>query len=192
MDYGLEMKYLIVGLGNIGPEYADTRHNIGFMILDELAKQESAKFYNMRLAYYTDINYKARTLYLIKPTTYMNNSGRAVNHWMSALKVPIENVLVLVDDIALPFGTLRLKPKGSAAGHNGLKHIEATLGHNEYARLRFGVSDDFPKGRQVDYVLNGFDKEELPELPALIDRAIEMIKSFVTIGSELTMTRFNK
>ena len=192
MDYGLEMKYLIVGLGNIGPEYADTRHNIGFMILDELAKQESAKFYNMRLAYYTDINYKARTLYLIKPTTYMNNSGRAVNHWMSALKVPIENVLVLVDDIALPFGTLRLKPKGSAAGHNGLKHIEATLGHNEYARLRFGVSDDFPKGRQVDYVLNGFDKEELPELPALIDRSIEMVKSFVTIGSELTMTRFNK
>ena len=186
------MKYLIVGLGNIGPEYADTRHNIGFMILDELAKQESAKFYNMRLAYYTDINYKARTLYLIKPTTYMNNSGRAVNHWMSALKVPIENVLVLVDDIALPFGTLRLKPKGSAAGHNGLKHIEATLGHNEYARLRFGVSDDFPKGRQVDYVLNGFDKEELPELPALIDRSIEMVKSFVTIGSELTMTRYNK
>jgi PTH1 family peptidyl-tRNA hydrolase len=186
------MKYLIVGLGNIGPEYADTRHNIGFMILDELAKQEGEKFYMQRLAYYTEVTHKARTLYLIKPTTYMNNSGKALSYWMKMLKIPAENVLVLVDDIALPFGTLRLKPKGSAAGHNGLKHIEATLGHNEYARLRFGVSSDFPKGRQVDYVLNGFDKEELPELPALIDRSIEMVKSFVTVGSELTMTRYNK
>jgi PTH1 family peptidyl-tRNA hydrolase len=192
MDYGLEMKYLIVGLGNIGPEYADTRHNIGFMILNEFAKQEGVKFYNERLAYYTEVNYKARTLYLIKPTTYMNLSGKAVSHWMSTLKIPAENVLVLVDDIALPFGTLRLKPKGGAAGHNGLKHIEATLGHNEYARLRFGVSDNFPKGRQVDYVLDGFDKDELAELPALIERSIEMVKSFVTIGTELTMTRFNK
>ena len=122
----------------------------------------------------------------------MNNSGKAVNYWMKTLKIPVENVLILVDDIALPFGTLRLKPKGSAAGHNGLKDIEAILGHNLYARLRFGVGDDFPKGRQIDYVLNGFDKEELPELPALIDRSIEMIKSFVTIGTELTMTRYNK
>jgi PTH1 family peptidyl-tRNA hydrolase len=186
------MNYLIVGLGNIGPEYADTRHNIGFMILDEFAKQESAKFYNMRLAYYTEVTYKARTLYLIKPTTYMNLSGKAVNHWMKTLKIPIENLLIVVDDIALPFGTLRLKPKGSAAGHNGLKHIEVTLGHNNYARLRFGVGDDFPKGRQVNYVLNGFDKDELPALPELIDRAIEMIKSFATIGTELTMTRYNK
>ena len=186
------MKYLIVGLGNIGPEYTDTRHNIGFMILDEMAKQEQSKFYNMRLAYYTEVTHKARTLYLIKPTTYMNLSGKAVNHWMNELKISAENILVVVDDIALPFGTLRLKPKGSAAGHNGLKHIEATLGHNEYARLRFGVSDNFPKGRQVDYVLDGFNKDELPELPALIDRSIEVIKSFVTIGTELTMTRFNK
>src|ERR1700679_2565461 len=186
------MKYLIVGLGNIGPEYVDTRHNIGFMILDEFAKQESAKFYNMRLAYYTEVNYKGRTLYLIKPTTYMNNSGRAVNHWMTTLKITKENVLVVVDDIALPFGTLRLKPKGSAAGHNGLKHIEATLGHNEYARLRFGVSDDFPKGRQVDYVLNGFDKDELPALPELIDRSIQIIKSFCTEGPDNTMNKFNK
>lgn len=186
------MKYLIVGLGNIGPEYADTRHNIGFMILNEFAKQESAKFYNERLAYYAEVTHKARTLCLIKPTTYMNNSGKAVSYWMKTLKIPVENVLILVDDIALPFGTLRLKPKGSAAGHNGLKDIEATLGHNEYARLRFGVGDDFPKGRQVDYVLNGFDKDELPALPALIDRSIEMIKSFATIGTELTMTRYNK
>jgi PTH1 family peptidyl-tRNA hydrolase len=186
------MNYLIVGLGNIGPEYADTRHNIGFMILDELAKQESAKFYNMRLAYYTEVAHKARTLYLIKPTTYMNLSGKAVNHWMKELKIPIENVLIIVDDIALPFGTLRLKPKGSAAGHNGLKDIEARLGHNDYARLRFGVSDNFPKGRQVDYVLSGFDEDELPALPAQIDRSIEIIKSFATTGTELTMTRFNK
>ena len=185
------MNYLIAGLGNIGPEYADTRHNIGFMILDEYARQEKAKFYNMRLANYTEVSYKARTLFLIKPTTYMNLSGKAVNHWMKELKIPVENVLVLVDDIALPFGTLRLKPKGSAAGHNGLKNIEATLGHNAYARLRFGVSDAFPKGRQIDYVLDGFDKDEIPALPALIDRSIEIIKSFVTIGPELTMTKFN-
>jgi PTH1 family peptidyl-tRNA hydrolase len=186
------MKYLIVGLGNIGPEYADTRHNIGFMVLNELAKQEDAKFHHMRLAYYTEVSFKARTLCLIKPTTYMNLSGKAVSHWMRELKVPIENVLIVVDDIALPFGTLRLKPKGSAAGHNGLKDIEARLGHNDYARLRFGVGDNFPKGRQVDYVLSGFDEDELPALPELIDRAIEMVKSFATIGTELTMTRYNK
>ncbi len=186
------MKYLIVGLGNIGPEYADTRHNIGFMVLDELARQESSQFFNMRLAYYTEVNYKARTLHLIKPTTYMNLSGKALGYWMKELKIPVENVLVIVDDLALPLGTLRLKPKGSAAGHNGLKHIELTLGNSDYARLRFGISDNFPKGRQVDYVLSGFDKDEQLELPALIDRSIEMIKSFATIGTELTMTKFNR
>jgi len=186
------MKYLIVGLGNIGPEYADTRHNIGFMVLDELVKQENNKFYNMRLANYAEVPYKSRMLHLIKPTTFMNLSGKAVNYWMNELKVPVENVLVIVDDIALPLGTLRLKPKGSAAGHNGLKHIEMMLGHDNYARLRFGVSDNYPKGRQVDYVLSGFDDDEKPELPALIDRSIEMIKSFATVGTELTMTRFNK
>jgi PTH1 family peptidyl-tRNA hydrolase len=186
------MKYLIVGLGNIGPEYADTRHNIGFMILDELAKRENVKFHNMRLAYYTEVTCKGRTLHLIKPTTYMNLSGKALNHWMKELKIPVENVLVIVDDLALPLGTLRLKPKGSAAGHNGLKHIELTLGNNDYARLRFGVSDNFPKGRQVDYVLSGFDEDEIPELPALIDKSIEIIKSFATIGIELTMTKYNK
>ena len=186
------MKYLIIGLGNIGSEYADTRHNIGFMVLDEMAKQEGVKFYNMRLGYYTEISYKGRMLHLVKPSTYMNLSGKSLNYWMKELKIPVENVLIIVDDIALPLGTLRLKPKGSAAGHNGLKHIELTLGHNNYARLRFGVSDNFPKGRQVDYVLSGFDDDELPELPALIDRSIEMIKSFATIGTELTMTKYNK
>jgi PTH1 family peptidyl-tRNA hydrolase len=186
------MNYLIVGLGNIGREYADTRHNIGFMVLDELARQENVKFYDMRLAFYAEAPHKGRTLFLIKPTTYMNLSGKAVNYWMKELKIPVENVLIVVDDIALPLGTLRLKPKGSPAGHNGLKHIELTLGHSNYARLRFGVGDNYPKGRQVDYVLSGFDDDELPELPALIDRSIEMIKSFATIGTELTMTRYNK
>jgi peptidyl-tRNA hydrolase, PTH1 family len=186
------MKYLIIGLGNIGPEYKDTRHNIGFMILDELARQESTSFHNMRLAYYTEVSYKGRMLHLIKPTTYMNLSGKAMNHWMQQLKIPVEHTLVLVDDLALPLGTLRLKPKGSAAGHNGLKHIEQTLGHSNYARLRFGIGDNYPKGRQVDFVLSGFDEDEKPELPALIDRSIDMIKSFATAGTELTMTRYNK
>jgi len=185
------MKYLIVGLGNIGSEYADTRHNAGFMVLDKLAHEESLHFYNMRLAYYTEMKYKGRMLHLIKPTTYMNLSGKAVNHWMKELKIPVENVLIVVDEIALPLGTLRLKPKGSAAGHNGLKNIELALGTADYARLRFGVGDNFAKGRQVDYVLSGFDDDELPEIPALIDRSIEIIKSFVTIGTELTMTKFN-
>src|ERR1700753_209891 len=135
------MKYLIIGLGNIGKEYADTRHNVGFMVLDELAKQENAKFYDMRYGYYTEVPYKGRMLYLVKPSTYMNLSGKAVNYWMRELRIPIENVLIIVDDIALPLGTLRLKPKGSAAGHNGLKNIEAVLGHKKYARLFFWVSD---------------------------------------------------
>jgi len=185
------MKYLIVGLGNIGQEYADTRHNVGFMVLDELAKQENLKFSNMRLAYYTEYSYKGRMLHLIKPTTYMNLSGKALNYWMKELKIPLENVLVIVDELALPLGTLRLKPKGSAAGHNGLRNIEATLGHSNYARLRFGIGDNYPKGRQVDYVLSGFDDDEQPELPALIDKSIEIVKSFAAIGTELTMTKFN-
>lgn len=186
------MKYLIVGLGNIGPEYADNRHNIGFMVLDQMVKEAGVKFSTMRLAAYTEINLKGRTLHLIKPTTYMNLSGKAVTYWMQDLKIPKENILIIVDDLAIPFGSLRLKPKGSAAGHNGLKSIEGMLGSNEYARLRFGIGDNYPKGRQVDYVLNGFDADELPALPALIDKSIEMIKSFATIGVELTMTNFNK
>jgi peptidyl-tRNA hydrolase, PTH1 family len=186
------MKYLIVGLGNIGSEYADTRHNIGFMILDVMAKKASAGFSNLKLAYYTELNHKGRKLYLIKPTTYMNLSGKAVNYWMQELKIPIENVLVLVDDLAIPFGAIRIKPKGSSAGHNGLKSIESVVGGQNYPRLRFGIGDNYPKGRQVDYVLSGFDDDEVLELPALIDRSIEMIESFVTAGPELTMTRYNK
>lgn len=186
------MKYLIIGLGNIGQEYADTRHNIGFMVADAWAKESGVAFSNLRLAYYTEISYKGKKVHLIKPTTYMNLSGKAVNYWMQELKIPVENILVVVDDIALPFGTIRLKPKGSNAGHNGLKSIEASLGRQDYPRLRFGIGDNYPKGRQVDYVLSGFDEDEVPELPALIDRSIEMIQSFISAGAELTMTRFNK
>jgi PTH1 family peptidyl-tRNA hydrolase len=186
------MKYLIVGLGNIGAEYADTRHNIGFMVADALAKKAMTSFFNMRLAYYTEYSFKGRTIHLIKPTTFMNLSGKALNYWMQELKIPVENVLIIVDDLAIPFESIKLKPKGSNAGHNGLKSIEAALGTQNYARLRFGIGDNYPKGRQVDYVLSGFDKDEQPALPALIDRCVEMVESFVTVGPELTMTRFNK
>ncbi|MET1056315.1 MAG: aminoacyl-tRNA hydrolase [Pedobacter sp.] len=186
------MKYLIVGLGNIGPEYASTRHNIGFNIADELVKQLDGSFSNLRLAYYSEVSFKGRKLHVIKPTTFMNLSGKAVNYWMHDLNIPLENVLVIVDDLALPLGKLRLKLQGSSAGHNGLKSIEAICGGQAYPRLRFGISDNFPKGRQADYVLGRFEKDELPELPALIDKSVELIKSFVTIGPAQTMTAFNK
>ncbi|MBB6500313.1 aminoacyl-tRNA hydrolase [Pedobacter cryoconitis] len=186
------MKYLIVGLGNIGPEYADTRHNIGFNIADALVKELGGSFSNIRLAYYAEVSWKGRKLHVIKPTTFMNLSGKAVNYWMKELNIPLENVLVIVDDLALPLGKLRLKLKGSSAGHNGLKSIEALCGGQDYPRLRFGISDNFPKGRQADYVLDVFDNDELPELPALIDRSVALIQSFVTVGPAHTMTAFNK
>jgi peptidyl-tRNA hydrolase, PTH1 family len=185
------MKYLIVGLGNIGPEYELTRHNIGFLTLDRLADNKDAKFEMDRLAYHTDFKYKSRQIHLIKPTTYMNLSGKAVNFWMKELKVQKENVLVVVDDIALPFSNLRIRAKGSAAGHNGLKNIEELTGGQNYARLKFGVGDDFSKGRQVDYVLSPFTKKEFEELPFSMDKAIDMILGFCTIGVNRTMTQFN-
>jgi len=185
------MKYLIVGLGNIGPEYAHTRHNIGFDIADELLKSLEGSFKNIRLAYYAEVSFKGRKLHVIKPTTYMNLSGKAVNYYMQEFKIPLENVLVLVDDLALPLGKLRLKLQGSSAGHNGLKSIEALCGGQQYPRLRFGISDNYPKGRQADYVLAPFDKDEQLELPALIDKSVELIKSFVTLGPAKTMTAFN-
>lgn len=185
------MKYLIVGLGNIGPEYKDTRHNIGFNIADELVKELGGSFSNSRLAYYAELSFKGKKLHVIKPTTFMNLSGKAVNYWMQELKIPIEQVLVIVDDLALPLGKLRLKLQGSSAGHNGLKSIEASCGGQGYPRLRFGIGDNFSKGRQIDFVLSTFDKEELPELPALISRSVALIQSFVTVGPGLTMTNFN-
>lgn len=186
------MKYLIAGLGNRGPEYADTRHNIGFMVVDDLARQHGADFSLERHAWYSEVRVKGRTLHLIKPTTYMNLSGKAVAYWLQTLKIPHENMLVILDDVALPFGTIRLRPKGGDAGHNGLKHINLMLGTTAYPRLRFGIGDNYFKGQQVDYVLSGFDEDELMELPALIDRSVEMVMHFATIGIELTMTQFNK
>lgn len=186
------MKFLIVGLGNIGPEYADTRHNIGFMIADELVKQAGASYSTLRHAYYSEFKFKGKTVCVIKPTTYMNLSGKAVNYWMKELRIPIEQVLVVVDDLALPFGKIRLKPKGGSAGHNGLKSIEALCGGQGYPRVRFGVSDHFMPGKQADYVLSGFENDELMELPALIEHSVKMIESFMATGIELTMTRFNK
>ncbi|MGB7529670.1 aminoacyl-tRNA hydrolase [Sphingobacterium cellulitidis] len=185
------MNYLIVGLGNIGREYADTRHNIGFMVADELANQAGTTWSTLKHAYYTEYKQRGHNVFVIKPTTFMNLSGKAVNYWMQELKVPIQNVLVIVDDLAIPFGSLRIKPKGSAAGHNGLKSIEGSVGGQHYARLRFGIGDNYPKGRQVDYVLGPFDKEEQRELPALIEHSVKMANSFINIGIELTMTNLN-
>jgi PTH1 family peptidyl-tRNA hydrolase len=186
------MKYLIIGLGNIGPEYVDTRHNIGFMIADAFAKQSHSSFFNMRLAYYTEFKYKSRSITLIKPTTYMNLSGKALQHWMSVLKIPIDNVMILVDDLALPLGKLRIKPKGSSAGHNGLKNIELILGNDIYPRLKIGIGSDFPKGRQIDYVLGKFSDNDMIDLMPKLDKAIDMILSFCTVGIAPTMNFLNE
>jgi peptidyl-tRNA hydrolase, PTH1 family len=185
------MKYLIVGLGNIGPEYELTRHNIGFLTLDRLAEKQACTWSSDRLAFKSEFKHKGRTIHLIKPTTYMNLSGKAVNYWMKTLQIPQENILILVDDVAIPFEKLRLKPKGSAAGHNGLKNIEEILGGQNYPRLRIGIGDDFPKGRQVDFVLGRFSSIEFEVLPSIMDKAIEMSLAFCTVGIDRTMNQFN-
>lgn len=185
------MKYLIVGLGNIGPEYELTRHNIGFLTLDRLVDKNEVSWKSDRLAFRSEIKYKGRTLHLIKPTTYMNLSGKAVNYWMKELGITKENILVIVDDVAIPFGKLRMRVKGSAAGHNGLRNIEELTGGQDYPRLRMGIGDNFPKGRQVDYVLGKFTQQEFDELPIMMDKAIDMILGFCTIGIAQTMTQFN-
>lgn len=185
------MKYLIVGLGNPGLTYEETRHNIGFKVLEALAKELSSSFSTQKLADVAEIRIKGRTLVLAKPSTFMNLSGKAVNYWMQQHKIPLENLMVITDDIALPFGKLRMKGKGSDGGHNGLKSIQATLNTNEYARLRFGVGSDFNKGRQVDYVLGEWSDEERETLAERIATATEFIKGFATVGLELTMTNWN-
>jgi PTH1 family peptidyl-tRNA hydrolase len=185
------MKYLIAGLGNIGPEYELTRHNVGFLVLDRLADVNKIEFKTDRLADKAELKYKGRQIHLIKPNTYMNLSGKAIAYWLQDLKIPKENLLVIVDDLALPFGSLRLRQKGSAAGHNGLKNIEQLLGGQDYSRLRFGIGNNFSKGQQVDFVLSNFDQQEFKELPALMDKSIEMIFSCCTIGVERTMNLFN-
>lgn len=184
-------KFLIVGLGNIGEEYSNTRHNIGFMVLDTLAQENNLKFSTDRLASVAHYKFKGKTLVLVKPSTYMNLSGKAVNYWLQAEKISKENLLVITDDIALPLGTLRMKGKGSDGGHNGLKSIQETLNTSEYARLRFGVGSEFSKGKQVDYVLGKWNDEEQKILVPKIKLAIEMIQSFSTIGLQRTMTAYN-
>lgn len=184
-------KFLIVGLGNIGDEYENTRHNIGFTILDALAKENNFKFIVDKLASVATYKFKGKTLILVKPSTYMNLSGKAVNYWLQAEKIQKENLLVLTDDLALPFGSVRMKGKGSDGGHNGLKSIQETLASSEYARLRFGVGNEFSKGKQVDYVLGKWDGEEQKGLEPRIKLAIEMIQGFATIGLQRTMSAYN-
>jgi len=185
------MKYLIAGLGNIGAEYELTRHNIGFLVLDRIADNHKIEFKTERLADKAELKYKGRQLHFIKPNTYMNLSGKAIAYWLQELKIQKENLIVIVDDLALPFGSLRMRTKGSAAGHNGLKNIELLLGGQDYTRLRFGIGNDFAKGQQVDFVLSNFSKEELTALPAVMDKAAEMVYSVSTIGLERTMNFFN-
>lgn len=185
------MKYLIAGLGNPGAEYELTRHNIGFLIADQLADKQGATFKVDRLAEKAEFKYKGRAIHLIKPTTFMNLSGKAIAYWLQELKIEKENLLVILDDIALPFGSLRLRTKGSSAGHNGLKNIELLLNGQNYARLRFGVGGDFSKGQQVDYVLSNFTQDEFKGLPDIMTKANEMVLSFCTIGAERTMSQFN-
>ena len=185
------MKYLITGLGNIGAEYAHTRHNIGFDILDAMAGEKDLTFEDKRYGAVATYKFKGRSFILLKPNTYVNLSGKAVNYWMQKEKISVNNLLVVVDDLALPFGTLRLKPKGGDAGHNGLKSIQSTLGATNYARLRFGIGNNFNRGQQVDYVLGRWSDEEKQILQEKIEQAIQMIKSFGTIGTAQTMNQFN-
>lgn len=186
------MNFLIVGLGNIGEEYAHTRHNIGFDVVDDLAFDAGVKFTTERYGDVAELKVKNHVLILLKPSTYMNLSGNAVRYWMQAKRIPLENVLVIVDDLALPFGSLRLRGDGGDAGHNGLKHIQEILGTKKYARLRFGIGNDFPKGYQIDYVLSGWSSEQLDTLPERITSAGAIVKSFCLSGLQRTMNDFNK
>jgi PTH1 family peptidyl-tRNA hydrolase len=185
-------KFLIVGLGNIGEEYKNTRHNIGFSILDFLADEAGVSFQSSRLADVAELKHKGKTLFLIKPTTYMNLSGKAYNYWLQAEKIEIHQSLVLVDELALPFGKIRIGPKGSDGGHNGLKSIQETLGTTNYPRLRFGISNTFNKGNQSNYVLGKWNEEEQKALPERLKLCSEAIKAFSFIGLERCMNQFNK
>lgn len=184
-------KFLIVGLGNIGEEYAHTRHNIGFEVLDHLAQEHDLRFKSDRLADVTELKYKGKQLILIKPTTYMNLSGKAVNYWLQTEKIPVENCLVIVDELALPFGKIRLGPKGSDGGHNGLKNIQETLNTTTYPRLRFGISSEFGKGQQVNYVLGKWSDEEKKTLKDRVKIAADAVKAFAFIGLQRCMNEFN-
>jgi PTH1 family peptidyl-tRNA hydrolase len=186
------MKYLIVGLGNPGPEYADTRHNIGFQVLDHLAEAASARFSPDRYGDRAELRHKGRTFVLIKPSTYMNLSGKAVRYWMEAEGVPLDRLLVVTDDLAIPFGAIRLRAKGGAGGHNGLSSIIELLATEEYPRLRFGIGSDFPRGRQSEYVLGPWSAEEHRTLPERIELAGKAILQFGLLGLAAAMNNFNK
>ena len=184
-------KYLIAGLGNIGPEYAHTRHNIGFQILDRLALQEGVSFESARLGDVGTLKIKGRSVLLLKPSTYMNRSGKAVQYWLEKEKIPLEHLLVVTDDLNLTFGTLRLKTQGSDGGHNGLRDIQTVLGTTAYARFRFGIGSEFSRGKQVDYVLGTWNEDEAAALPERLDRGTALVTSFVLAGPKLTMNTFN-
>jgi PTH1 family peptidyl-tRNA hydrolase len=191
------MKYLIVGLGNIGAEYEGTRHNCGFMVLDRLLKScaseksEKPTYVLDRHAYRAEVKWKGRTLILIRPTTYMNLSGKAVQYWMQKEKISLENLLVVVDDIALPVGKMRMKKQGSGGGHNGLANIEELLHTSNYCRLRIGIGNNFGQGHQIDYVLGPFSGEEQAQIDPLLDRAVEAVKAFATLGPDRAMNIYN-
>lgn len=184
-------KFLIVGLGNIGDEYAETRHNIGFKVLDALSKKEGFVFETAKLGDLGTFRTKGRSVLCLKPSTYMNRSGKALKYWMEKENIPLENILVITDDIHLAFGTIRVKTKGNDGGHNGLKDIQLLLGSNQYNRFRFGVGSDFGKGRQVDYVLGNWNTEETTALTERLEKATELVTSFVLEGIARTMNKFN-
>ena len=185
------MNYLIVGLGNIGVEYANTRHNMGVMVLDAWAQASNTVFESGRYGYTATISFKGRKFTLLKPSTYMNLSGKAVRYWVNELKVPLENLLVISDDLNIPFGTVRLRKNGSAGGHNGLTNINELLGTQEYARIRMGIGNDFGRGHQVDYVLGELSDEEKDQMPELCKKVVEGIKAFATIGPDRAMNVLN-
>ena len=185
------MNYLVVGLGNIGVEYANTRHNMGFMVLDAWAQASNIVFVCGRYGYMAVVPFKGRKFYLLKPSTYMNLSGKAVRYWMNELKVPVENLLVISDDLNIPFGTLRLRKNGSAGGHNGLTNINEMIGTQNYARIRVGIGNEFGRGQQVNYVLGELSKEELLEMEEISKRVIEGVKAWATIGADRAMNMVN-
>lgn len=186
------MKYLIVGLGNMGADYDHTRHNVGFEVVDALAREFDVRFENEHLGDVGEFKHKGRIFVLLKPSTYMNRSGKAVRYWLQKKNIAKENLLVILDDLNLPFGKQRLRSKGSDGGHNGLKDIDQMIGGSDYARLRLGIGDDFSKGRQVDYVLGKWTREENEKLPEILKFAADTVKSFGAIGLEQTMNLFNK
>jgi PTH1 family peptidyl-tRNA hydrolase len=186
------MKFLIVGLGNIGSEYTHTRHNIGFDVVDALVQKHNGSFTTDRHADYAQVNVKGKQLHVIKPTTYMNLSGKAVRYWMQQLKIEVGQIFIIVDDLAIDFEKIRIRGNGSDAGHNGLKSINELLMTQNYPRLRFGIGNNYPKGRQVEYVLGHFTAAEQSKLPALIDHSVEAIEAFASIGLERTMNFYNK